>query len=107
MYKLKPLQNNIEQFKLEAKIDDIVNEYSDLCEKIKKLEDLKKSLSNRIKLYMNNNSLKEYGSNRFTVSLNTVTRRTLDKILLREMGIDDETIELCSKESVYQQLVVR
>lgn len=88
-------------------IDDIISNYDEINKRLKDLEKLKSHLSKSIKSYFTCNNLSEHISSKYKVSLNEVTRRTLSKELLIEMGIDDETLELCTKETKYNQLVIR
>lgn len=84
-----------------------IKEYYEINKEIKRLEDIKRVLGDNIKKFMENNESNIY-KNRFnTVSINTVSRKTLDKELLIEMGITEETLELCSKETVYKQLIIK
>jgi hypothetical protein len=88
-------------------IDSIVEEYNDLCAKMRDMTKLRSHLSGSIKDYLSENNITDFISGKYKVILNNVTRRTLSKELLIEMGIDDETLELCTKETNYDQLVVK
>ena len=88
-------------------VDDVIHQFYLLNHEIKQLELQKNEMYARIKEFMLNLNQKTYFSQEHEVQLINTVRNNLSKDLLKEMGVTEETITLCSNETTVIQLRVK
>lgn len=88
---------------LSSKID----RFHQLNHEIKSLESIKTQLSNQIKNEMGERGLIDYFTDNHHAKLSSSSRSVLKIDLLKELGLTDEDLELCSVQTNYSVLSVR
>lgn len=84
-----------------------IDKYHSINQQIKDLEKVKDSLSKDIKTHLKEKQSQEYCTRNYKATLSVRSRKYLSKDLLTEMGVDDETLELCSEVVEYTTLTVK
>ena len=87
-------------------LDRLVKERDAIAEELRKLTAQKEALTNDIKGLMTESGETNILTSNYTVKLFTVTRGTLDKGKLVELGVPQEVIEGATKKTTSVQLRV-
>lgn len=88
-------------------IETAVNKYYKLNMSIKKLEEEKSRLYAYIKNFMIDHNHEKYFTSDHEVQLIKSERQSLSKDLLKEIGIDQETLDLCTNKTEFVQLRIK